>query len=97
MKSFEENFDLIKAELLNLRSKKGFQPYRGPSWTSKIKASDGIGALSHDSGEWNVFYLFLHEMKFTENCKLMPKTVEFIEKLMPRQYYHAFLSAVNPG
>lgn len=97
MKSFEENYDVIKSELLSLRSKKGFQPYRGPSWTSKIKAEDGIGALSHDSGEWNVFYLFLHEMKFTENCKLVPKTVELIEKYMPRQYHHAFFSAVNPG
>lgn len=97
MKTFEDNFDIIKEELLALRSKKGFQPYRGPSWTSNIKAQDGVGSLSHDSGEWNVFYLFLHEMKFTENCKLVPKTVELIEKFMPRQYHHAFLSAVNPG
>jgi aspartyl/asparaginyl beta-hydroxylase (cupin superfamily) len=41
IKKFEENFDVIRKELLALRSEKGFQPYRGPSWTSKIKAEDG--------------------------------------------------------
>lgn len=88
---------MIREELLNLRNQEGFQPYRGPTWTSKIKAEDGIGAMSHDSGEWNVFYLFLHEMKFNENCKKAPKTVELIEKYIPRQYHHAFFSAVGPG
>jgi len=36
-------------------------------------------------------------MKFIENCKRIPKTVELLEKYIPRQYNHAFLSAVNPG
>ena len=55
---------MIKEELISLRAKKGFQPYRGPSWTSKIPADDGIGHLSHDKGDWNVYYLYLHELKF---------------------------------
>lgn len=53
--------------------------------------------MSHDSGEWNVFYLFLHEMKFTENCNKAPLTVELIEKYIPRHYCHAFFSAMSPG
>lgn len=28
---------------MTLRSQKGFQPYRGPSWISEIKAKDGVG------------------------------------------------------
>jgi aspartate beta-hydroxylase len=76
---------------------KGFQPYRGPSWTSKIPADDGVGHLSHDKGDWNVYYLYLHEIKFDQNCAKVPKTLEIIDKYIPRQYYHAFFSAVNPG
>jgi len=97
MKEIEANYEVIKQELLNLKNQKGFQPYRGPSWVSKIKAKDGVGTVSTDSGDWNVFYLFLHDMKFTENCKKCPKTVEIIEKYFPRQYNHAFFSAVTPG
>jgi len=40
---------------------------------------------------------FLHDMKFEENCQKCPKTVELIEKYVPRQYQHAFFSAVTPG
>lgn len=64
----------------------GFQPYRNPNYVSNIKSKDGLGSLAHDSGEWNVFYLFLHEMKFDSNCSKCPKTVELIQKLVPRQY-----------
>ncbi len=69
---------------MNLRSEKGFQPYRGPSWAGKHKSKDGIGSVSTDSGDWNVFYLFLHNMKFDQNCQKVPKTVELIEKFIPR-------------
>lgn len=57
MKHFEENYKVIRDELLALRSEKGFQPYRGPSWISDRKAKDGVGHESVDSGTWNVFYL----------------------------------------
>lgn len=57
MKHFEENYKVIRDELMTLRNEKGFQPYRGPSWISQIKAKDGVGNESVDSGTWNVFYL----------------------------------------
>jgi hypothetical protein len=41
LKVFEDNFEQIKEEVIALRSAKGFQPYRGPSWISNIKAEDG--------------------------------------------------------
>lgn len=44
-----------------------------------------------------MFYLFLHDIKFDDNCKKCPKTVDLINKLVPRQYLHAFFSAVNPN
>lgn len=64
----------IRQELLTLRGQKGFQPYRGPSWTSKeeLKAEDGVGSKSHDQGDWNVYYLYLHDLKFQDNCDRTP-------------------------
>lgn len=79
------------------KKKKGFQPYRGPSWISDIPAKDGVGNESIDSGQWNVYYLFLHNLKFDKNCENCPITVESLEKIVPRQYHHAFISAMNPG
>lgn len=79
-----EHYDEIKNEVLNLRSQTGFQPYRGPSWTSKIPADDGIGHLSHDKGQWNIFYLYLHEIKFDLNCQKVPRTMEVIDNIFPR-------------
>lgn len=61
-----------------MRNEKGFQPYRGPRWMTNLKAKDGVGSESHDSGNWNVFYLMLHDMKFDTNCKKVPKTMELI-------------------
>lgn len=92
----ESNFEVIRDELVNLRGENGFQPYRGPSWSSKHVPDDKIGTLGHDSGMWNVFYLFLHDMEFKENCEKVPKTVEIIKKIVPREYCHAFFSALNP-
>mmetsp|Transcript_13318 Transcript_13318/g.25037 ORF Transcript_13318/g.25037 Transcript_13318/m.25037 type:complete len:249 (+) Transcript_13318:1993-2739(+) len=92
----EEAHEAIKQELLNLRQSRGFQPYRGPTWASDVAAPD-IGSQSHDAGDWNVFYLYLHGMDFAENRSKCPKTVELIERVIPRQYEHAFFSCVNPG
>lgn len=81
-----KHFDEIKEELLNLRTQKGFQPYKSPSYASEIKAKDNIGSQAHNTGDWNVFYLFLHEIKFDENCKRCPRTIQLIKDLVPRQY-----------
>ena len=78
-----------------LRKEKGFQPYRGPSWISNRKAKDGVGNESIDSGQWNVFYLELHNMKFDKNCEKVPKTMEMIQKYIPNPYHHAFFSALT--
>ena len=67
VEKLEKQFDIIKEELLNLRSDLGFQPYRGPSWSGKITPEDKIGSISNEGGDWNVFYLFLHNIKFEEN------------------------------
>lgn len=96
-KEFESHYDVIKSELLALRGQAGFQPYRGPNWTQGIEAPDGLGKMSHDAGDWNVFYLFLHDAKFEENCARCPETVRLIEKVAPRHYCHAMFSALTPG
>ena len=44
-----------------------------------------------------MFYLFLHNMEFEDNCQRVPETVKIIQKVVPRQYYHAFFSALTPG
>lgn len=71
---------------MSLREENGFQPYRGPTWAGKVKSDDGIGSKSNDGGDWNVFYLFLHNMQFEQNCEKAPKTVEIIKNVIPRQY-----------
>jgi aspartate beta-hydroxylase len=80
------NFNIIKEELITLREGKGFQPYKSPSFASDLKSSDNMGSYAHDKGEWNVFYLFLHDLKFEENCGKAPKTAEIIQRIVPRQY-----------
>lgn len=82
----EANYETIRDELLALRGEEGFQPYRAPSWTNTLKADDKVGNHGNDKGNWNVFYLFLHNMRFTENCSRCPKTVKIIENVVPREY-----------
>ena len=52
--------------------------------------------MGTDTGNWNVFYLFLHDIKFDENCARVPKTIEILDELVPRNYMHAFFSALTP-
>ena len=85
VREVEASFADVREELLQLRGQNGFQPYRQPSWSTKI-ASPDIGAVSHDKGDWNVFYLFLHNQRFEENCTRCPKTCALIERVAPRQY-----------
>ena len=75
----------------------GFQPYRSPAYANKNIPEDKIGSYGHDSGDWNIFYLYLHDIKFEENCAKVPKTIEILQKLIPRNYFHAFFSAITPG
>jgi aspartate beta-hydroxylase len=87
----------ITRELLALRGQKGFQPYRAPSWANpKLPAKDGVGSVSHDAGDWNVFYLFLHGLDYAENRAKCPATAALIASL-PGFYDHAFFSALAPG
>lgn len=94
IKVFEDNFEAIKQEVLNLRSESGFQPYRAPTWTLENKAEDGVGTEGTDRGKWNIFYLFLHDVKYDDNCKKVPLTVSIIESSIPRHYHHALISAM---
>ena len=80
------NYEVIRDELITLREQKGFQPYKSPNSYTDMKAEDNMGTYAHDKGQWNVFYLFLHNLKFEDNCAKCPKTVSIIEKIIPRQY-----------
>ena len=87
---------VIREELLALRDTTGFQPYRSPAYASKNQAEDKIGSLGTDAGQWNVFYLYLHDIKFEENCAKVPRTVEILREIVPRSYLHCFFSALTP-
>jgi len=94
----EENFDTIKSEIMEIKAKngEGFQPYRAPSWAeSKNLAEDGVGSKSTSSGNWNVFYLSLHNLNFDRNKERAPKTTAIIESIKD-QYHHTFFSALSP-
>ena len=100
LRPFEENFEAIRDELLSLRSQRGFQPLKLPTWTSKkntLPSPDGSGSVAHDAGDWNVFYLFLHEVPFPDNCAKCPVTTSLLKGLGARSYSHAFFSALTPG
>ena len=71
----EANFDVIRDELVALRGQKGFQPYRSPAYANKNIPDDKIGSLGTDAGNWNVFYLYLHDIPFVDNLEKVPKTV----------------------
>lgn len=71
----ESSYAEIRRELEGLRGKDTFKPFRQPMWANGAAASDGVGKLSHDAGNWNVFYLWLHETDFAENRSKCPKTV----------------------
>merc|ERR1719299_181288 len=79
----------------------GFQPYRDPvpsngAGPNRVP-SDGIGVEGVDRGAWNVLYLYLNHKRFEENCARFPATLKMIEETFPRQYSHAFFSALTPG
>jgi len=94
----QEQAPVIREELLKLRETGGFQPYRSPAYANeKNLAPDKIGSLGTDNGSWNVFYLYLHDIKFDENCAKVPETIKILKDLVPRTYMHCFFSALTPG
>eukprot|EP00752_Nemacystus_decipiens_P012112 g10737.t1 len=97
---FEKGFIHVREELLALRGSGGFQPYRAPGGRSRKRETveeDGVGIKGHRGGDWNVFYLFLHNtVDFSKNRGMCPKTVSLVEAL-PRHHKHAFFSALAPG
>ncbi|CAN0139059.1 unnamed protein product, partial [Ectocarpus sp. 13 AM-2016] len=98
--NFEKGFRDVREELLALRGRRGFQPYRAPNGEScrgDLAAKDGVGTHCHEGGDWNVFYLFLHSVvDFSQNRSMCSKTVKLVEAL-PRHHKHAFFSALAPG
>lgn len=44
-----------------------------------------------------MFYLYLHDIRFDDNCAKVPKTIEILKEIVPRSYLHCFFSAVTPG
>mmetsp|Transcript_14522 Transcript_14522/g.43334 ORF Transcript_14522/g.43334 Transcript_14522/m.43334 type:complete len:351 (+) Transcript_14522:17-1069(+) len=77
----------------------GFQPYRDPpsAGAGGRAAADGVGVEGVDAGAWNVLYLYLNHKQFDSNCSRFPETVRAINDAFPRQYSHAFFSALTPG
>ena len=75
--------------LLKLRGgAEHFQPYRAPS-----SEPDAVGGRSAtDSGDWNVFYLELHNIDFEAHRDRCPVTCEVLESVA-RTYGHAFFSS----
>jgi aspartate beta-hydroxylase len=74
----------VLEELNNLRGKRSFQPYRAPSSSSSVEGTesapeDSLGSIATDTGEWNVSYLHLHGMDFSDNLAKCPKTARLIE------------------
>ena len=117
LKQVRAAFPAIKRELLALRrggaaGSQGFQPYRAPRGgaagptTDRSKsthdATDGIGSVAVSTGQWNVFYLLLHNLDFSSNCKRCPHTMALLGQgndALPgcTSYHHAFFSVLAPG
>ena len=84
----ERNAPAMREELLRLRDQgeEHFQPYRAPS----SEQEGGRGAT--DRGDWNVFYLELHNMDFEAHRERCPVTCGVLERI-PQTYGHAFFSS----
>lgn len=85
---------LVRRELDGLRNKSGFQPFRGRA-ASRPTSSDGVGHLTHDSGDWSVFYLFAGAVNCSAQQEMCPRTTRMIRGI-PRQCYSAFFSVIAP-
>eukprot|EP00398_MALV-I-01_sp_L67-1_P000931 gene931-263_t len=98
----QEQYANVLQEILALRKNAStfFRPYRDPVNdinTNEKQADDGVGVEATDRGQWNVLYFLLNHKRFEENCKACPVTVNLVENILPRQFSHAFVSALTPG
>jgi aspartate beta-hydroxylase len=57
---------------------------------------DQASGLGHDRGDWNVYYLHLHNADYSMNRARCPVTCAILDGI-PRNYSHSFFSAVAPG
>ena len=98
IKELEENFQKILEEFNQLRgSATAFQPYRSPPSAESENDKDDLGQKATSTGNWNVAYLYLHGLDFSENLQLCPETVRILHQVLPRHYSHAFFSVLSPG
>lgn len=83
-KVLEQQYPVIKAELMDLLSDKaaGFGGY----------VNEGSTRLAG----WNTFNFFFFGKKFEENCARCPKTTEILESLPRFEKDHIMFSALNP-
>jgi aspartate beta-hydroxylase len=58
----EAKAPIIREELLKLRETTGFQPYRSPAYANAKNLAPDVGSLGTDSGNWNIYYLYLHDL-----------------------------------
>jgi len=64
--------------------------------TASTAPAVAMGSSSTSSGQWNVYYLELHNVDTTANRKRCPVLASVVDAL-PGKYGHAFLSAMAPG
>lgn len=74
----EEKAPIIRDELLKLREQRGFQPYRSPAYANQKNLAPDVGSLGTDAGSWNVYYLYLHDLEFNDNCSKVPETIKLL-------------------
>ena len=67
----------------------------GPA-ASTASAGEPDVALGTDRGDWNVYYLQLHNADYDANRSRCSATAELLSRV-PRSYQHSFFSAVAPG
>ena len=99
LQSLEASVDVVRGELENAlrRCGKTFQPYRAPTWANPTRPDkDGLGSLGHDSGDWNVLYLKLHNVSCDGVSDSFPKTLALLDAI-PGLYPHAFFSSMSPS
>ena len=94
----EKEHAAILAEFHKMRdSPTAFQPYRSPPSAESANETDDLGQKATSTGDWNVAYLYLHGLDFSENMALCPRTAHILHNVLPRHYSHAFFSVLSPG
>ena len=94
----ERFYPIIKEELLALPRKSSLQQYRQPNTAvvEREMASDGVGALLHEHGDWKVHYVQLEGTDVTEHNRATPKTAKIVRSIK-RNSGHSLFSVMEPG